>query len=141
MERVWTSIKEGQLRISVTKTRLQSSYVLPQQNQEEKQNQSLAGYVGRMKPEQEKIFYVAAENYHTARNSPHLEIFNREGIEVLLLHDRIDEWLVGQLQEFDGKAFQDVARELDLGELGQGQDKNKKKKEQDEKNSPISCQR
>ena len=100
------------------------------ESKEEKQNQSLAGYVERMKPEQEKIFYVAAENYHTALNSPHLEIFNQEGIEVLLLHDRIDEWLVGQLQEFDGKAFQDVAKgELDLGSL----DKDKKKKEEDEK--------
>ena len=77
-----------------------------------------------MKPEQEKIFYVAAENYHTALNSPHLEIFNQEGIEVLLLHDRIDEWLVGQLQEFDGKSFQDVAKgELDLGKLDKDEDK------------------
>jgi len=102
------------------------------ESKEEKQNQSLAGYVERMKPEQEKIFYVAAENYHTALNSPHLEIFNQEGIEVLLLHDRIDEWLVGQLQEFDGKAFQDVAKgELDLGSLDK--DKDKKKKEEDEK--------
>ena len=102
------------------------------ESKEEKQNQSLAGYVERMKPEQEKIFYVAAENYHTALNSPHLEIFNQEGIEVLLLHDRIDEWLVGQLQEFDGKTFQDVAKgELDLGSLDK--DKDKKKKEEDEK--------
>ena len=102
------------------------------ETKEEKQNQSLAGYVERMKPEQEKIFYVAAENYHTALNSPHLEIFNQEGIEVLVLHDRIDEWLVGQLQEFDGKSFQDVAKgELDLGNLDK--DENKKKKEEDEK--------
>ena len=102
------------------------------ETKEEKQNQSLSGYVERMKPEQEKIFYVAAENYHTALNSPHLEIFNQEGIEVLLLHDRIDEWLVGQLQEFDGKSFQDVAKgELDLGKLDKDEDK--KRKEEDEK--------
>ena len=102
------------------------------ETKEEKQNQSLAGYVSRMKPEQEKIFYVAAENYHTALNSPHLEIFNQEGIEVLLLHDRIDEWLVGQLQEFDGKSFQDVAKgELNLGNLDKDEDK--KKKEENEK--------
>ncbi len=82
------------------------------------QNQSLAAYAERMQPEQEKIYYVAAENYHTAANSPHLEIFRKKGIEVLLLHDRIDEWFVQHLSEFDGKAFQDVARgELDLGEL------------------------
>lgn len=82
------------------------------------QNQSLTAYVERMKPDQDKIFYVAAENYHTAANSPHLEIFRKKGIEVLLLHDRIDEWLVNHLMEFDGKQFQNVARgELDLGEM------------------------
>lgn len=84
----------------------------------EAQTRSLAGYVERMKPEQDKIYYVAAENYHTAANSPHLEIFRKKGIEVLLLIDRIDEWLVSHLTEFDGKQFQDVARgELDLGEM------------------------
>ena len=82
------------------------------------QNQSLSAYVERMQPGQDKVYYVAAENYHTAANSPHLEIFRKKGIEVLLLHDRIDEWLVSHLSEFEGKSFQDVARgELDLGEL------------------------
>lgn len=93
------------------------------------QDQSLAGYVERMKPEQDKIYYVAAENYHTAANSPHLEIFRKKGIEVLLLHDRIDEWLVSHLAEFDGKAFQDVARgELDLGDLEDSDDKAEQEK-------------
>jgi len=93
------------------------------------QNQSLSGYVERMKLEQDKIYYVAAENYHTAANSPHLEIFRKKGIEVLLLHDRIDEWLVSHLAEFDGKAFQDVARgELDLGELDDSEDKAEQEK-------------
>ena len=82
------------------------------------QNQSLKDYVGRMKPEQEKIYYVSADNYHTAANSPHLEIFRKQGIEVLLLHDRIDEWLINQLMEFNSKQFQDITRgELDLGAL------------------------
>ena len=82
------------------------------------QNQSLAAYIDRMQPEQEKIYYVAAENFHTASNSPHLEIFRKKGIEVLLLSDRIDEWLVSHLMEFGGKKFQDVAKgQLDLGEL------------------------
>ena len=82
------------------------------------QNQSLAQYVERMQEGQDKIYYVAAENYHTAANSPHLEIFRKKGIEVLLLHDRIDEWLVSHLSEFDGKQFQDVARgDLDLGDM------------------------
>jgi molecular chaperone HtpG len=82
------------------------------------QNQSLADYVSRMKPDQEKIYYVAADNHATAGNSPHLEVFRAKGIEVLLLSDRIDEWLVGHLMEFDGKALQDVAKgSLDLGDV------------------------
>ncbi len=93
------------------------------------QNQSLAGYLERMKPEQDKIYYVAAENYHTAANSPHLEIFRKKGIEVLLLHDRIDEWLVSHLSEFDGKTFQDVAKgELDLGDLDDQEEKAEQEK-------------
>ncbi len=88
------------------------------------QNQSLKAYIERMKPEQEKVYYVAAENYHTAANSPHLEIFKKKGLEVILLHDRIDEWLVSHLAEFDGKQFQDVAKgELDLGELEDTEEK------------------
>jgi molecular chaperone HtpG len=88
------------------------------------QNQSLKSYIERMKPEQEKIFYVAAENYHTAANSPHLEIFKKKGLEVVLLHDRIDEWLVSHLAEYDGKHFQDVAKgELDLGDMEDKEEK------------------
>jgi molecular chaperone HtpG len=87
-------------------------------NGEATQNQSLADYVSRMKPEQEKIYYVVAETPGSARNSPHLEIFKKKGVEVLLLSDRIDEWLMSHLQEFEGKSFQDVARgSLDLGKL------------------------
>ena len=82
------------------------------------QDQPLADYVGRMKEGQDKIYFVAADSWHTAANSPHLEIFRKQGIEVLLLHDRIDEWLLGHLSEFDGKPFEDVARgNLDLGSL------------------------
>jgi molecular chaperone HtpG len=82
------------------------------------QNQSLKAYIGRMKPEQDKVYYVAAENYHMAANSPHLEIFKKKGLEVVLLHDRVDEWLVSHLAEFDGNQFQDVAKgELDLGDM------------------------
>ena len=82
------------------------------------QDQGLAEYVARMKEGQDKIYYLVSDSLKAARNSPHLEIFRRKGIEVLLLHDRIDEWLMGHLIEFDGKSFQDVARgELDLGKL------------------------
>jgi len=81
------------------------------------QDQSLADYVGRMQEGQDKIYYVVAENHATAKHSPHLEIFRKKGIEVLLLSDRVDDWLMNSLQEFDGKHLQDVARgALDLEE-------------------------
>lgn len=86
----------------------------------EVQDQSLADYVSRMQEGQEKIFYVVAENFNTAKSSPHLEVFRKKGIEVLLLSERIDDWLMNHLMEFDGKQFQDVARgELDLGDLSE----------------------
>ncbi|MEJ2532175.1 MAG: molecular chaperone HtpG [Halioglobus sp.] len=79
------------------------------------QDQSLDDYVARMQEKQDKIYYVVAENFNTARNSPHLEFFRKKGIEVLLLSDRIDDWLMNHLSEFDGKKLQDVARgALDL---------------------------
>jgi molecular chaperone HtpG len=82
------------------------------------QSQSLTDYMGRMKEGQETIYYVAADNYHTAINSPHLEVFKKKGIEVLILTDRIDEWLMSHLSEFEDKKFQDVAKgSLDLGDL------------------------
>ncbi len=81
----------------------------------ETQDQSLEDYLSRMKEGQDKIYYVVAENFNTAKNSPHLEVFRKKGIEVLLLSDRVDDWLMNHLQEFEGKTFQDVARgALDL---------------------------
>lgn len=89
-------------------------------NDSDAQNISLQDYVSRMKEKQDKIYYITAENYNAAKHSPHLEIFGKNGIEVLLLHDRIDEWLVSHLSEFDGKHLQSVTKgELDLGELEQ----------------------
>ena len=80
---------------------------------------SLADYVARMKPGQEKLYFVTAESFLAAKNSPHLEVFRRKGIEVLLLSDRVDEWLVANLTEFGGKPLASVARGgLDLGALG-----------------------
>ena len=80
---------------------------------------SLADYVARIKPGQEKIYFVTAETFLAAKNSPHLEVFRRKGIEVLLLSDRVDEWLVANLHEFGGKPLASVARgDLDLGSLG-----------------------
>ena len=79
---------------------------------------SLADYVSRMKEGQEKIYFVTAETFTAAKNSPHLEIFRKKGIEVLLLSDRVDEWVSGNLTEFEGKQLQSVAKGgLDLGKL------------------------
>ena len=89
----------------------------------EEQNVSLEDYVSRMQEGQEKIYYVTADSFAAARNSPHLEVFRKKGIEVLLMSDRVDEWLVSHLTEFDGKALVSVAKgELDLGKLGDKED-------------------
>jgi molecular chaperone HtpG len=89
----------------------------------EEQTVSLADYVARMKDGQTAIYYITADSFAAAKNSPHLEIFRKTGIEVLLLSDRIDEWVVSTVTEFDGKPLQSVARgDLDLGALGQGVD-------------------
>ena len=81
------------------------------------QNVSLKDYCERMSEGQDSIYYVVAENHITAKNSPHIEVFRKKGIEVLLLSDRIDDWLMGHLNEFDGKTLKDVAKgELDLGD-------------------------
>ncbi|HKO88580.1 MAG TPA: molecular chaperone HtpG, partial [Burkholderiales bacterium] len=84
----------------------------------EDQTVSLADYVARMKESQTKIYYVTAESFAAAKNSPHLEIFRKKGVEVLLLSDRVDEWVTGNLEEFEGKPLQSVAKGgLDLGGL------------------------
>ena len=94
---------------------------------------SLADYVARMKEGQEKIYYVTAETFTAARNSPHLEIFRKKGIEVLLLSDRVDEWVTGHLTEFDGKTLQSVAKGgLDLGKLEDVAEKEAAEKAADE---------
>lgn len=104
----------------------------------DKQDQSLEDYVSRMKEGQEKIYYVAAENFNTAANSPHLEIFRKKGIEVVLLYDRIDEWLMGHLSEFDGKPLQDVGKgQLDLGKLEDEAEKEEKDKLEKEHESLL----
>ena len=104
----------------------------------EKQDQSLEDYVSRMKEGQEKIYYIAAENYNTAANSPHLEVFRKKGIEVVVLYDRVDEWLMGHLSEFDGKSLQDVGKgELDLGKLEEQSEKDEKEKLEKEHQSLL----
>ncbi len=103
-------------------------------NDSSTQNVSLADYISRMKEGQDKIYYVTADSYQAAKNSPHLEIFKKKGIEVLLMGERIDEWLMQHLNEFDGKQLHSIARgDLDLGDL----DDEETKKAQEEAEKQI----
>ena len=102
-------------------------------NDTAEQRVSLADYIARMKEGQEKIYFVTADTFNAAKNSPHLEIFRKKGIEVLLLSDRVDEWVVGHLTEFDDKPLQSVAKGgLDLGKLEDEEDKKEAEKAADE---------
>ncbi len=102
------------------------------------QTVSLEEYVERMKPKQDKIYYITAENYAAANNSPHLEIFRQKDIEVLLLHDRIDEWLVAHLTEFNGKPLQSVAKDADITGVADEENKEVQKKNEDEFKSLLT---
>ncbi|MBU3707793.1 MAG: molecular chaperone HtpG [Burkholderiaceae bacterium] len=102
-------------------------------NDNETQNVPLADYVSRMKEGQDKIFYVTADSWTAARNSPHLEIFRKKGVEVLLLTDRVDEWMLSFLSEFEGKQLVSVAKgDLDLGKLEDESEKKQKEETQTE---------
>ncbi|MBA2656459.1 MAG: molecular chaperone HtpG [Tatlockia sp.] len=97
-------------------------------NESEKQTVSFSDYVGRMKEGQDKIYYITASSYNAAKNSPHLEIFKKNGIEVLLLSDQIDEWLVSYLSEFDGKKLQSISKgKIDLPNVEETQTKEDEK--------------
>lgn len=99
----------------------------------EVQNVSLDQYLERMKPEQEKVYYIATESFLAAKNSPHLEVFRKKGIEVLLMSDRIDEWTMSHLQEYAGKQFVSVTQgDLDLGNLEDAEDKKAQEKASEE---------
>ncbi|AJE99374.1 molecular chaperone HtpG [Pandoraea apista] len=102
-------------------------------NDSAEQSVSLADYVSRMKEGQDKIYYVTAESWVAASHSPHLEVFRKKGVEVLLLTDRVDEWMLSYLHEFDGKPLVSVARgDLDLGALEDADEKAAQEKTSDE---------
>jgi molecular chaperone HtpG len=95
---------------------------------DEAQSVSLADYISRMQPGQDKIYYITADSFAAGKNSPHLEIFIKKGVEVLIMYDRVDEWMMSYLNEFDGKSFSSVAKgDLDLGEI---QDKEEKEQQE-----------
>ncbi len=97
------------------------------------QEVAIADYIARMKPEQEKIYFVTAETFAAAKNSPHLEVFRKKGVEVLLMADRVDEWVMQHLTEFEGKPLQSVAKgRLELGKLEDEAEKKAQEKEEGE---------
>ena len=97
------------------------------------QTVSLTDYIGRMKEGQDKIYYITGESFAAAKNSPHLEIFRKKGLEVLLLTDRVDEWLMSHLNEFEGKHFQSVAKgALDLDKIASEEEKQEQKQAEDQ---------
>ncbi len=102
---------------------------------------SLDQYISRMKPGQDKIYYITADSFQAASNSPHLEIFRDKSLEVLLMHDRVDEWMMSYLAEYDGKSFVSIAKgELDLDGVGTAKaddDKNEADKPTDEENESL----
>lgn len=101
-------------------------------------NVSLDDYISRMKDGQEQIYYITADSYNAAKNSPHLEVFKQKGIEVLLLTDRVDEWVVGHLFEYEKKQLTSVAKgKLDLGKLDDEKPSEEEIKQQDEQAKPV----
>ncbi|MCF1184068.1 molecular chaperone HtpG [Marichromatium gracile] len=102
------------------------------------QRESLDGYIERMQEGQEKIYFITADSPAAARHSPHLEVFRKKGVEVLLLSDRVDEWLVSHLTEYKGKTLQSVTKgDLDLGELADAEDQAAKEKAEEEHGSLL----
>ncbi|NOQ69426.1 MAG: molecular chaperone HtpG, partial [Gammaproteobacteria bacterium] len=123
-------LKEGPIEDMANKDRIAKLLLFAStHNDNDEQNITLDEYISRMPESQEKIYFIVADNYTAAKNSPHLEVFNKKGIEVLLLSDRVDEWLVSHLTELDGKKLQSVAR----GSLDIDEEEDKKELEEAEK--------
>jgi molecular chaperone HtpG len=138
----WTEfgnvIKEGIIEDHANKERIAKLLRFNStRNDSNVQNVSLDDYIARMKDGQDKIYYITAETYNAAKNSPHLEIFKQKDIEVLLLTDKVDEWMVGQLFNYETKELASVAKaNLDLGNLEDKQEE-EAKKQQEETSKPV----
>lgn len=126
-------LKEGPAEDMPNKERIAKLFRFSStQEEQEQETVSLEDYVARMKDGQDKIYYLIGDSFSAVRNSPLLEVFRKKGIEVLLMRDRVDEWLMSHLQDFDGKSFQSISQgEVDLGEADD--EDVKAKKEQSEK--------
>lgn len=120
-------LKEGPAEDSANKETIAKLFRFAStHNDSDIENVSLDEYISRMKEGQDKLYYITGDSYKAVKNSPHLELFRKKGIEVILMHDRVDEWMMSYLNKYDGKSFVNIAKgELDLGEL---EDKEEKKK-------------
>lgn len=132
-------IKEGVIEDHANKERVAKLCRFASTNNDSAaKNVSLDDYISRMKEGQDKIYYITADSYNAAKNSPHLEIFKQKGIEVLLLTDRVDEWVASHLFEFEKKSLVSVAKgKLDLGDLDDAKPSEEEQKQQDEQAKPI----
>ena len=130
----WTEfgrvLKEGPAEDSANKEKIAKLFRYASTNNDtDIENVSLDDYISRMKEGQDKLYYITGDSYAAVKNSPHLELFRKKGIEVLLMHDRVDEWMMSYLSEYDGKSFVNIAKgELDLGDLEDKEDKKKAEK-------------
>ncbi len=123
-------LKEGPAEDSANKEKIAGLFRYSSTNNDSDiENVSLDDYISRMKEGQDKLYYITGDSYAAVKNSPHLELFKKKGIEVILMHDRVDEWMMSYLNEFDGKSFVNIAKgELDLGKLEDKEDKKKAEK-------------
>lgn len=131
-QKVWDEfglvLKEGPVEDFANKETIAKLLRFSTTHGSEKQDVTLEEYVSRMKEGQDKIYYITASSHNAAKNSPHLELFKKKDIEVLLLSDKIDEWLVGYLSEFDGKKLQSISKgKLDLDDEAKEQIKEQEK--------------
>jgi len=123
-------LKEGPAEDSANKEKIAKLFRYASTNNDSDiENVSLDDYISRMKEGQDKLYYITGYTYAAVKNSPHLELFKKKDIEVILMHDRVDEWMMSYLQEYDGKSFVNIAKgELDLGDLEDKEDKKKAEK-------------
>ncbi len=123
-------LKEGPAEDSANKEKIAKLFRYASTNNDSDiEDVSLDDYISRMKEGQDKLYYITGDSYAAVKNSPHLELFKKKGIEVILMHDRVDEWMMSYLTEFDGKSFVNIAKgELDLGDLEDKEDKEKAEK-------------
>lgn len=131
-------LKEGMVEDFSNRERIGKLLRFATSTSSKEQDQSLDDYIARMKEGQTNIYYIAADHYDTAKNSPHLEVFRANDIEVVLMHDRLDEWMMGYFREYAGKSFADVARgDLDISHLLKEKKADEQEPERSESDSAL----